>query len=370
MPTAGGVIGNSLAGALSRWIGAGDYSINNNSIVQKSLKAASSIPLMHVDSQSIVVRHKEYLGEVKSSQGFAVQQSYPLNPGMSTTFPWLSGIAVKFQEYKIRGLVFHYIPTSGSAVSSTNAALGSVMLQTSYRATDALPGSKVEILNEYCSNEVVPCDSMAHPIECDPKENPFNVQYVRSRSVPAGETQLMYDLGITHLAVAGSQSATPVVLGDLWVTYEIELKKPILASNVTSDISSGNAVITTGLSAASYYGSGTTTLSGPTPITVTGNTMTFPKGCVGVFQIVVWIDAPSLSSTAASMTYVNCREFRPVVDDSAITYYATNVSTVVFMTSIMIFDPSVVASVSTPLVASGAINRTRVTVTEVQGLPS
>jgi hypothetical protein len=260
MPTAGGVIGNSLAGALSRWIGAGDYSINNNSIVQKSLKAASSIPLMHVDSQSIVVRHKEYLGEVKSSQGFAVQQSYPLNPGMSTTFPWLSGIAVKFQEYKIRGLVFHYIPTSGSAVSSTNAALGSVMLQTSYRATDALPGSKVEILNEYCSNEVVPCDSMAHPIECDPKENPFNVQYVRSRSVPAGETQLMYDLGITHLAVAGSQSATPVVLGDLWVTYEIELKKPILASNVTSDISSGNAVITTGLSAASYYGSGTTTL--------------------------------------------------------------------------------------------------------------
>jgi hypothetical protein len=113
MPGAGGVVGNSLAGALSRWIGAGDYSINNNSVVQRSLKAASSIPSMHSDAQSVVVRHKEYLGEILSSQTFSVQQSYPLNPGISTTFPWLSGIAVRFQEYKIKGLVFHYIPTSG-----------------------------------------------------------------------------------------------------------------------------------------------------------------------------------------------------------------------------------------------------------------
>ena len=43
----------------------------------------------------------------------------------------------------------------------------------------------------------------------------------------------MYDLGVTHVAVSGQQ-ANDVVLGDLWVTYEVELKKPILYSNVTS----------------------------------------------------------------------------------------------------------------------------------------
>jgi hypothetical protein len=109
------------------------------------------------------------------------------------------------------------------------------MLQTSYRSTDSPPTSKVEVLNEYCSNEVVPSETMAHPIECDPKENPFNVMYVRSGLPPAGDSKLMYDLGVTHLAVSG-QLASDNVIGDLWVTYEVELKKPIIDSNVTSTI--------------------------------------------------------------------------------------------------------------------------------------
>ena len=59
------------------------------------------------------------------------------------------------------------------------------------------------MINEYCSNEVVPMETMAHPVECDPKENPFNVQYVRTLAVAPGETQLMYDLGVTHVATSG-----------------------------------------------------------------------------------------------------------------------------------------------------------------------
>jgi hypothetical protein len=93
-------------------------------------------------------------------------------------------LAVKYQQYKIRGMVFHYVPTSGFAVSGTNPALGSVMIQTTYRAGDTPPTSKVEMLNEYWASEASPADPFCHPIECSPKENPFNVHYIRNAAIP------------------------------------------------------------------------------------------------------------------------------------------------------------------------------------------
>jgi hypothetical protein len=34
------------------------------------LKAATSIPAMHNDGQSVIIRHREYLGEVRGSTTF------------------------------------------------------------------------------------------------------------------------------------------------------------------------------------------------------------------------------------------------------------------------------------------------------------
>lgn len=338
-PTAGGVVGNSLAGALSRWLGAGDYSVGTNSIVQKSLKAASSIPYMHTDNQTVTVRHKEYLGEVYSSIPFGVQQSFPLNPGMALTFPWLAGVAVRFQEYRIKGLVFHYIPSSGSAVSSGNAALGTVMIQTSYRSTDSPPASKVEMLNEYCSNECVPSETLAHPIECDPKENPFNVQYVRSGSVPTGESQLNYDLGVTHVAVSGSQT-NGNALGDLWVTYEIELKKPLVTSNVTHTVTSTRARVTSGITPTSVFSPTASTTPAPLVCTLLGNTITIPAGNVGRYLVTVLIGGNTLSLAApfGGMTFAGCSNY----NWNGLTYYTslTGTSLVQIIFPIEITNPA------------------------------
>jgi hypothetical protein len=285
MPAGGASAGSSLGAALSRWLGSGDYTVGTNTIVNKVMKGSDSVPAMHLNGQSIVVRHKEYLGEILGSEAFRVQQSFELNPGNSSTFPWLSGVAAHFQEYKIRGLVFHYVPTSGNAVSTTNAALGSVMMQTSYRSNDLPPSSKVEILNEYCSNEAVPSEPFAHPVECDPRENPFNVQYVRTGAVPTGDSKLLYDLGVTHIAVSGQQT-TDKALGDLWVTYEIELKKPILESNVTSRSKSFSGECTGTLTASSYFNY-PSSRNGALECDIEGRVLTFPKGAVGRYMLTV-----------------------------------------------------------------------------------
>nr|UUW21090.1 MAG: coat protein [Sanya tombus-like virus 2] len=230
MPAAGAAAGNSLGAAISKWLGFGDYTVSSNSIVQK---ASTGIPMMHKDGQTVTIRHREFLTSIESTTAFTVARSFQLNPGNSTTFPWLSTVANSFQEYRFKGIVFHYIPTSGHAISGTSPSLGSVMMQTSYRANDSAPTSKSELLNEYWSGESVPSETFAHPIECNPAENPFNVQYVRRGDIPAGDNQLFYDLGVTHVCTQG-QLAAGNTLGDIWVTYEVELKKPIVASNVTA----------------------------------------------------------------------------------------------------------------------------------------
>jgi hypothetical protein len=261
---------------------------------------------MHKSNQSIIVRHKEFVTTVNSSTDFSVQGSFDINPGNPTLFPWLSGVAARFQEYKLRGMVYHYVPTSGSAVSSTNAALGAVMLQTSYRASDTPPVNKIELLNEYNSNESVPCEAFCHPIECDPKENPFNIQYVRSVATTAAEDKLLYDLGTTHVAVQGCQS-NGYPIGDLWVTYEVELKKPVVASNITSYFSTYGAVIISPTSTSSMFTGSTVTTNGSLPITLSGNSIQFPKGRVGSYQVTVRLSGSMTAFTwANSVTLTNC----------------------------------------------------------------
>jgi len=364
-PAAGVAVGHSLGAALSRWLGAGDYSIGSNTIVRQSMKAAGSIPAMHTDQQSVIIRHKEYLGEVLSSDVFSVQQSFPLNPGIALTFPWASGIAGNFQEYRIRGLVFHYIPSSGAAISSTDASLGTVMLQTSYRSNDTPPTSKVELLNEFWSNEVVPCDTMAHPVECDPKENPFNVQYVRTSSVPSGDSVLMYDLGQTHLAVSGCQTVGKR-LGDLWVTYDIELKKPLLYSNVTSRVESASGIVSSPSSTSQWLSPGKT-LTGTIAVAITNNTVTFPKGTVGTFMVLIEVGGSNLTLTNSGVTPTN-GTLVPAVAGLATTVFNNLAGTTIVdvWLAVQIVDPQLTC-VLTYGMGGGAttLTQTRVIVTQI-----
>lgn len=295
MPAGGSSFGTGVGAALSKWLGSGDYNVSRNSLVEK---ASNGIPMMHKTEQSIVVRHKEFIGSISGSANFTVQKTLQINPGNSVTFPWLSGVAARFQEYKIRGMVYHYVPTSGTAVSGTNSALGSVMFQTSYRANDTAPASKVTMMNEYWATEAVPSETFCHPIECDPKENPFNIQYIRTGTIPSSDNQLLYDLGTTYVATAGMQSTN--IVGDVWVTYEIELKKPIVDSNVTATAPLLNAYFTapTGVS---WFPAAYSTQGDITVTSVSANTITLGPGLVGTFLFMYEFQA-STTFTACDLS--------------------------------------------------------------------
>lgn len=308
-PVLGASAGNGLGALVSQWLGQGDYSVTENSIVTAVAKGTDSIPSMHKTGQSIVVRHKEYISQIFSTNTFANQRALVLNPGDSNTFPWLSTLAARFEQYRIRGMVFHYIPTSGYAVSGTNPALGSVMMQTSYRATRdpvaTQPTDKLEMMNEYWACEAAPCEAFCHPIECSPLENPFNVHYVRTTAVDAGDTPLMYDYGVTYVSTSG-MPATNNVVGDLWVSYEIELLKPVIASTVSDPVANADLKLVTGLTGNNMFGTVLTTSANSLPVRAANQTITFPIGTRGRFVIFLDTAGTFVTPSFGAISYTNC----------------------------------------------------------------
>jgi len=262
---------------------------------------------MHKTGQSVIVRHKEFVCDVIAGTGtptsYNIARTIYMNPGLSTSFPWLSSIAQQFQEYTWRGVVFHFVSTSGASVASTNTALGTVMMHSDYRVTAPSPTSKAELLNEYFASDAKPSESFVHPIECDPRENPYNVQYVRTGAVPSGEDPKTYDLCKTHIVTQGMPAASTNV-GELWVTYEVELRKPQITSylGMSDHIIGSGSINTTNLFGTVVSYAANSTIGG----SVAGKTYTFPVGTMGYFFLELVHQGSAMDVNPGSMTLVNC----------------------------------------------------------------
>lgn len=354
---AGSSAGTNLGAAISRWLGSGDYSVSSNSIVSNSQRASNSIPMMHKTNQTITVRHREFVCSLNGTANFNVQRFFPLQPADSITFPWLSTLATRFQQYKFKGLVFHYIPTSGMAISGTNSALGAVMMQTSYRANEDPPSSKAEMMNEYWACEASPHESFCHPIECDPKENPFSIHYTRTKPVPNSDSLLMYDLGVLFVATQGQQGTN--ILGDLWVTYEVELSKPIIESNVSGPLHSARLTYATA-TVSNWFGATARTAIGDIPCETINNTLQFPFGTVGEFEVSVFFTSTTnftAMNLSGAPTLVNCVGITLLQSDDSNSYSRTVVTGAAavfsrgyYITSVRLSDPSNFASITFPTV--------------------
>ena len=90
--------------------------------------------------KEFVVRHREYIQDMYSASGtansvsaFAIQ-GYPIQPGSFVTFPWLSSIADKFEQYRVEGMLFEYKSMYSDAVVTQNGSLGSIILATEYNS--------------------------------------------------------------------------------------------------------------------------------------------------------------------------------------------------------------------------------------------
>lgn len=177
---------------------------------------------------SVRIQHTEYLYDVLSSASFQ-NNSFTLNPGLTLQeggfSVWLNTVAANFEEWKARGICFHFKSTSAEYSSATGAALGTVSMATNYNALNGAFTSKSVMENYDGAAATKPSKNMNHFVECEKNQTPLHPMYVRTGAVPQNADQRMYDLGVFQIATSGMNSQN-VTVGELWVTYEIDFYKP------------------------------------------------------------------------------------------------------------------------------------------------
>ena len=290
--TLGSRLGRSLGGAGANVTGFGEYKLRHNSLmgVVPSIKN----PRREGATQ---IRHREYIGDVTSSTGFAIQYALPINAGLSATFPWASQIAQNYTQYEVNGMLFEFVATSGDVTSGTQS-LGEVMMSTNYDAVIPAFTSKQQMLNQEFACSTKPSANVIHPIECAPNQTTLPLSYVRSGSVPPNTDQRLYDLGVMYLATSGQQVGGNV-LGELWVTYDVLLYKPLLATP-GSRPTPGNQVLSYNATGKSAPGGwlpdpGSTVATTTTLDVVINNPLqfTFPVGSLGKWLVTTVLNLPT-----------------------------------------------------------------------------
>lgn len=349
----GGFLGGKLGHLVENITGFGDYKLNSNSIMRGGMS-----PPQVVNSQNngaFIVRHREYIGDVSASSAFTLT-SYPLNPGMEQTFPWLSRLAGNFEQYSFRGVLFEFLSTSSDSILATSAtsALGTVNMATEYDSLEPNFPDKRAMLNHEFANSRKPSVTFIHPVECKRNRTPVSELYVRQGPVPTGGDQRLYDLGNFQIATEGMQASTGVC-GELWVTYECLLLKQkysefSAADGLTDHFQLAGVTNSLPLGSASQSAGDGSTLMGS--ITANIARYTFEPHIRGGKYLINWVVIGSSTASLSNpdLTFVNCEYLEYWTNDTigAVETPDTTTSAVMFkMATIQITAPGAYISWAT-----------------------
>jgi hypothetical protein len=225
---AGGALGGPLGALVGKFAGSylgsrikghGDYKINSNSLI-----AAGGIPTFGASITRI--SHAEYLGDVLGSTTYTATM-YRFNPGDPTTCPWLRQVAANYQKYEIAGLVYEFRTTCGSAIASSNNALGVVGIATNYNVAEAIFSSKRTAESTMFVSTSVPSTSILHAVECAPADEVTKLKFIRPTvAIPENTDRALYDHANTTIFTEGMQTTTTI--GELWISYDVILHNPMI----------------------------------------------------------------------------------------------------------------------------------------------
>lgn len=220
-----------------KFFGMGDYELKSNSLIATGGATSSEVQIVPQGNRAVRIIYREYLGDIRSgatlsggSTTFDVS-SYNINPGLVSLCPWFAPIAQQYEQWTPNGVVFEF--KSLCSEYSANQALGAVMMATEYDVLDTAYANKTEMLNSAYSNEAKPSQRIVHGVECDPRDNPQSIFYVRAGNLPSGGDQRDYDLATFYVATQGCPTAS-LILGSLYIHYDITLRKEQLFNGLSA----------------------------------------------------------------------------------------------------------------------------------------
>jgi len=234
------------------------------------------------------IRHVEYLDDIYAFINFAVNPNYnvySLNPGLTTSFPWLGNVAVAYEQYRWKKLRFRYRTRRGTATS------GTIYMTTQLNSADP-PFATKEEMYAYSGTRST---SAWLDMECDcmlGRSDYLKKYFVRSGPLGVTADVQLYDSG--NFTFVGMADSDNLYVGELLVEYEVELYNP--KSNI-ADVGSGFNSITTSGSIADVLAGSTSEKWGPIDSVDLGvNAIKFAQA--GLYQLGIWCDNASGPITA------------------------------------------------------------------------
>jgi len=205
----------------------------------------------------VVIRNVEFVQNITGSIAFS-NVSHAVNPSSTYLFPWLSGVALNYQKYRFKSLVFKYISSSGSAVSGTNPSIGSFNMGFNYDPampafTDEVSAKSTNLCRSFAADAHVGYAGM----ECRPRDQAVSWYFVYTASTSAQDDKFLFPARFNYFTVG--QPANGNQIGQLYVEYEIELTDPLKlnpANSADSDVWLIGPASTSGMSGSNSKISG------------------------------------------------------------------------------------------------------------------
>lgn len=163
--------------------------------------------------------HCEYIADVVSRQQTFDVTRYAINPGLEGTFPWLSTIANRYEYYKFNNLKFEYKPVCPTTTP------GTVYMCTDYDAADPTPSTKIMMMSYDGANRTAPWDTASFTLKNSSMHKFAKERFTRPTTATTNDVKT-YDVGNFYIATANTQTGSPVLLGELYVHYDVELSVP------------------------------------------------------------------------------------------------------------------------------------------------
>jgi len=273
--------------------------------------SAMSISGGNDETQSLTITHREFLQDIfgPANAGFNIE-GWNLNPSLIDNFPWLSQMAMNYEEYEFIQLVFEFRSTvDATAINNSAGNTGTIMMATNYNPTAPLFTGKEQMMQYHGCQSGRLVEDHHHGVECDPAKNAGAPQkYTRTTTVQIGQDLKTFDLGTFQLAQTNvpSQFFNQQV-GELFVYYTVKLDKPRMFSNLGAGIVENRYVSCGGETFSNLLGTNRLSMQQnylPLGITQTTNNIkiTFPDFLTGVFDIQLSIEGGTAMPGGIALT--------------------------------------------------------------------
>lgn len=229
VPLSGGRLGSALGARISKLIGSGDYASTgltaHNTLIRNSVPASISF-----GDRTIRITHREYVCDVlagASAPAFNSRQ-FVVNANYTTTFPYLSGIATQFEKYRFQGLVFEFVSTT-TPYALAGASVGTVVMACQFNTASPDFQTKTQMENVENAISVRMDQNALYGVECkDQVQNWYYTRHIGTNANASSNVSNIYDLCDFSIATVGGGATENAQVGELWVTYDVELTGPRL----------------------------------------------------------------------------------------------------------------------------------------------